>query len=103
MNWPILSWIVFLPLLGVLAILLTGKTRINAIRWTALAVSFLDFILTIIVFQNFSSSNIEMQFRDGPILWIKSLGITYSLGVDGISLLLVILTPFLSIIAIAST
>ncbi len=103
MTWPILSWIVFLPLLGVLAILLTGKTRINAIRWTALAVSFLDFILTIIVFQNFSSANVEMQFRDGPIVWIKSLGITYSLGVDGISLLLVILTPFLSIIAIAST
>jgi len=103
MNWPILSWIVFLPLFGVAALLLIKGNRHNAIRWTALLFTLADFVLTVILFVKFDGSSDAMQFKDGPTIWIQSLGITYSLGVDGISLLLVVLTPFLSAIAIAST
>jgi len=103
MSWPILSWIVFLPLFGVLIILFIKGTRHNVIRWTSLLATLADFILTIVLFVKFDGSSAAMQFRDEPVIWIKSLGITYSLGVDGISLLLVMLTPFLSLIAIASS
>ena len=103
MNWPILSWIVFLPLFGVLAIMFIKGHRHNAIRWTALFATLADFVLTIILFIKFDGSNTSMQFSKEPVIWIQSLGITYSLGVDGISLLLVVLTPFLSAIAIAAT
>ncbi len=102
-GWPILSWIVFLPLLGSLIILLLGKDRNNAVRWTALITALIDFVLTIILFCKFEGANTNMQFVEGPFVWIKSLGVTYSLGVDGISILLVALTPFLTAIAIAST
>jgi NADH-quinone oxidoreductase subunit M len=102
MNWPILTWIVFLPSLGALVILFIRGTSHNAIRWTALLATIADFILSIVMFVKFDGANTGMQFRNEPIVWIKSLGITYSLGVDGISVLLVLLTPFLSAIAIAS-
>jgi len=103
MEWPILTWIVFLPLLGCLLIMMLGKTWLNAIRWTALLTTLADFILTIILFLRFDGSNTDMQFAVGPYSWIRSFGVTFSLGVDGISILLVVLTPFLTAIAIAST
>ncbi len=103
MEWPVLTWIVFLPLLGCLVILLLNNTWHNAIRWTALLTAFVDFILTIVLFCKFDGSNTDMQFVIGPLPWIESFGVTFSLGVDGISILLVVLTPFLTAIAIAST
>jgi NADH-quinone oxidoreductase subunit M len=103
MEWPILTWIVFLPLLGCLIILLLGRTWLNAIRWTALLTALADFVLTVILFLRFDGANTDMQFVVGPFNWISSFGVTFSLGVDGISILLVVLTPFLTAIAIAST
>ena len=103
MSWPILTWIVFLPLLGCLAILILRGNWRNAIRWTALLTAIIDFVLAVILFLNFDGANTEMQFTVGPFTWIKSFGVTFSLGVDGISILLVVLTPFLTAIAIAST
>ena len=99
---PILSWILFLPLFGVLALMFINKKYQSAIKWTALVFTFADFILALNLFLQFDGQLAGMQFRNNPVPWIKSLGITYSLGVDGISILLVLLTPFLSIIAIAS-
>jgi NADH-quinone oxidoreductase subunit M len=54
------------------------------------------------LFVRFDGARADMQFREGPLMWIRSMGVTFSLGVDGISILLVVLTPFLSAIAIAS-
>jgi NADH-quinone oxidoreductase subunit M len=102
MGWSILSWIVFLPLAGVFAILFVNKSALAWLKWIALSVSFADFILSLILFVGFDGSYPGMQFQTDPIIWIKSLGITFNLGVDGISVLLVVLTPFLSVIAIAS-
>ncbi len=99
---PLLSSIVFLPLVGVLACLFIGKKQLNLLRWSAFTVTVIDFVLALILFVRFDGTDVGMQFRDGPMLWIRSLGVTFSLGVDGISILLVILTPFLSAIAIAS-
>ncbi len=80
--FPILSIITFLPLLGGIAILFIPKEHVSAMRWTALAVAFLY----------------NEQFT-----WIASLGINYSLGVDGISLLLVTLTTLLTLVCIAAS
>jgi NADH-quinone oxidoreductase subunit M len=99
---PLLSWIVFLPLFGAAVLLFIKHRQHTALKLTALFFTVVDFILTAILFSRFDGSNVQMQFRDGPIPWIQSLGITYSLGVDGISILLVVLTPFLTAIALAS-
>jgi NADH-quinone oxidoreductase subunit M len=98
----LLTWIVFLPLLGALIVLLFRGTSHAAIKWTALLFTIADFVLTAILFVRFDGAITGMQFRTAPIVWIKPLGVTFSLGVDGISILLVVLTPFLSTIAIAS-
>lgn len=101
-DWPILTWIVFLPLLGALVLLFIKKTSVLSLKWTALGFTIADFLLTIVLFLNFDGSRFDMQFRTPPTVWIQSLGVTFSLGVDGISILLVTLTPFLTAIAIAS-
>ena len=102
MDWPILIWIVFLPVVGALGLLIIKKTSLTALKVTAIGFSIADFILTLVLFLNFDGSNVGMQFRTPPVVWIQSLGVTFSFGVDGISILLVMLTPFLSAIAIAS-
>ncbi len=102
MGFPILSWIVFLPLFAALILLFIHHRFSAALRWTALLFTITDFILTLILFVQFDGSRADMQFREGPLTWIRSMGVTYSLGVDGISILLVMLTPFLTAIAIAS-
>ncbi|OGC92099.1 MAG: NADH dehydrogenase [candidate division Zixibacteria bacterium RBG_16_53_22] len=102
MDFPILSWIVFLPLFSVLVLLFINHRSHSALKWTALLFTILDFVLTVVLFAQFDGSRAGMQFREGPLIWIRSMGVTFSLGVDGISILLVLLTPFLSAIALAS-
>jgi NADH-quinone oxidoreductase subunit M len=102
MDIPILSWIVFLPLLGALILLFVNRKYHLMLKWTALLITIVDFVLAVILFIQFDGSRADMQFREGPLTWIRSLGVSFSLGVDGISILLVILTPFLTAIALAS-
>ncbi len=101
-NWPILSWIIFTPMIGVLLLLFIGKNHKNAIRTVALLTAIANFILSLILVFNFDGSTAEYQFME-KIPWIKSLGIQYFVAVDGISILLILLTTFISVISIAST
>jgi NADH-quinone oxidoreductase subunit M len=102
MDFPILSWIVFLPLLGAFILLFLNQRNTGSLKWTAFLFTVADFVLAIVLLIKFDGARVDMQFREGPITWIHSLGVTFSLGVDGISILLVVLTPFLGAIAIAS-
>ena len=101
-NFPILSWIIFLPLAGIIPLLLISNNRKNLLRIVTLAVTFANFILSLFLFSWFDSSNIDFQFVE-KLPWIRSVGIDYHVGVDGLSILLVLLTTFISVIAIAST
>src|SRR5688572_21077518 len=95
-----LSWVV--PLVGAIAVLLVGNTdgrRDGAIRWLALAVSLAAFAVTLGIWAGFDASSAEFQFVE-RVPWIPSFGIDYYLGIDGISLLLVVLTAFLTPIAL---
>ena len=101
-SYPILSGITFLPLVGAFLILLWNKERQGLIRWTAFITSLINFLISIPLFTQFKLGTAEMQFEE-KVPWIQSWGISYHLGVDGISLLLVLLTTFLSAIAILSS
>ncbi|MEZ5773780.1 MAG: NADH-quinone oxidoreductase subunit M [Hyphomicrobiaceae bacterium] len=96
-GWPILSTVTFLPLFGAALILLIVRgddddARRNA-RWVALWTTVITFAVSLLVWWDFEPSNPGFQFiEERP--WIGS-GITYKLGVDGISMLFVILTTFL--------
>ncbi len=92
----------FLPLIGTIALLLIQREKVNAIRWSALGISLLTFLVSIPLFFDFKSQNGGFQFViDQP--WVASLDIGFRLGLDGMSLLMVLLTTFIMPIAIYSS
>ncbi|MBI9048697.1 MAG: NADH-quinone oxidoreductase subunit M [Anaerolineaceae bacterium] len=99
-----LTWVIFSPLIGALILLFLRKSQLKAIRWTALFASLLTLALTIWVVVQFYPSAVGYQLSE-DVLWFSILGldIHYALGVDGLALLMVLLTSFLVPIALLST
>ena len=97
----LLSGIVFLPLAASVLVLLLPKDRPEATRWVALIASTAAFVLSIGLLAGFRP-DATMQFVERAA-WIQSIGAEYHLGVDGISLFLVILTTFLTPIVVLSS
>ncbi|OBQ74820.1 NADH-quinone oxidoreductase subunit M [Mesorhizobium erdmanii] len=94
--WPILSLVTFLPLVGVLLILFIRDDSENArrnIRAIALLTTTFTFIVSLFIWTGFDNSQAGFQFVE-KFAWLDS-GISYHMGVDGISMLFVILTTFL--------
>jgi NADH-quinone oxidoreductase subunit M len=98
MTLPVLSLVVFTPLIGVLVLLLVPGRQHRLIRWVALLASLasLGFSLVLLGYQVGGS---EFQFRE-DIPWIDAFGIRYTLGVDGLSVVMVLLTTVLSVVSI---
>ncbi len=99
LQFPILSLIAYLPLVGVFFISLLPKECKGGIRWTALAFTIASLLASLWIPAYFDQTTAEMQFVE-KVSWIPSLGVTYFFGLDGISLWLVLLTTFLSVIAV---
>ena len=99
-----LTLLTFFPLVGVLVLLIIPSDRKNALRWTALGASLVTFAISIWVLTRFDASNVNLQLV-ARYDWITVAGwnIQYSLGLDGLSILLVLLTAFLTPISILST
>jgi NADH-quinone oxidoreductase subunit M len=97
----VLSLIVFLPLLGVLAVSLLPKSQAAAARWVALAVTGVDLVLAIIMVALFDVGA-GMQFVE-RFDWIPQAGIQYFMGVDGISMPLVALSALLTFLAVLAS
>ena len=99
-----LTWLTFFPLLGVLALLFIPSDRKPVLRWTALGASLVTFGISIWVLTQFNASNVDLQLV-AKYDWITVAGwnIQYYLGLDGLSILLVLLTAFLTPISILST
>lgn len=104
MNSLILSLITFLPAAGAAAVLFIPKTREKAMKWTAFSFSILCFLASVILFIQFDGTQAGMQFVEKQDwLLFGDLKIDYHLGVDGISILLVMLTAFLTPIVLISS
>ncbi len=101
-NFPILSVITYLPVAGILLILFINKENYKLIQWIAFITAVINFIISIPLYFNFDSRTWAMQFVE-KIPWIEEFGISYHMGIDGISLLLVLMTTLLSALAILST
>jgi NADH-quinone oxidoreductase subunit M len=99
-----LTLLTFFPLLGVLVILFINAEAKNIIRWVALVTSLLTFGISLWVLAMFDASNVNLQLV-ARYDWITVAGwnIQYFLGIDGLSILLVLLTAFLTPISILST
>ncbi len=98
----LLNLILWAPIVGVFLILFIPKEKLNLIRWTALAVTGITCIFAGMLYMAFDTSNPEMQ-HIFKVPWISMFHINYALGVDGISLPMILLTAALFFICVLSS
>ncbi len=101
-GFPILSVMTFLPTLGAVAMLLLMRGRPRLYKFTALAATGATFILSLLMLAKFDQYTADFQFIE-KVNWIHRLGASYHMGVDGISVLLILLTTLLSLIIIPAS
>jgi NADH-quinone oxidoreductase subunit M len=97
--FPYLTVIIFLPLVGALAVALQSKDNRTGIRLMAALFSGIAFVVSVVMFFQFDRADSGLQFKE-YIPWIPSLGISYFMAVDGLSLPLVVLTTMIGFLAV---
>ncbi len=95
MNLPILSVLVWLPILSGVAVLLLGSERARLGKQLALGMSIVTFVFSLALWTGFDFDSAAMQFVEN-VPWIARFSADYALGVEGISMQLVLLTTFLT-------
>ena len=101
MNFPILSSLILLPTIGSLFILFSrSSSNYNGAKYISLFISLANFILSLYLWYVFDSNSSEFQFIEERI-WLKGF-INYKVGIDGISILFIILTTFITTLCIIS-
>jgi NADH-quinone oxidoreductase subunit M len=97
---PLLSLAIWLPILAGLGVLgINGDQRAHAQRWIALIGALIGFLVTIPLYTGFDAQSADFQFQE-KLLWIERFNIHYHLGVDGISLLFVLLNSFVTVLVV---
>lgn len=102
LNNYILTYLLAIPLVGGLLLLMINNKQEKLIKSFAIAVSTLTFLLSLFLYIGFDKSAIGYQFSIQQ-LWIPSLHVSYHVGIDGISLLLILLTTFITPLALLSS
>src|SRR5436190_6051732 len=104
MTYPILASLIVLPIAGSLVLLFVkdDEHHVALVRNIALVVSVLVFAETLLLWSRFDPTSAEFQFKE-QYGWIPAFGISYFVGVDGISLLLLVLTGFLTPLALLAS
>jgi NADH-quinone oxidoreductase subunit M len=98
---PVLSLTIWLPIVGGLAVLASGDKAPNVSKWTALAFAVVTFLASLLLWTGFDTTTADMQFVE-RVPWIPAFNAYYYLGVDGISMPLIILTTFITIFVIVA-
>ena len=104
-GFPILSLVTFLPLAGAFIIMMVrGEEEVVArnARWTALWTSLITFALSLVLWVRFDKSSAEFQFVE-RVDWLPDFGVSYHMGVDGISVLFVLLSTLLTPLCILAS
>ncbi|MGC8825418.1 MAG: complex I subunit 4 family protein [Anaerolineae bacterium] len=99
MNFPILTVITFVPVIGAIVGLLIPKEQEKTIKWYSVAVSLIPLVLSIILWVTYDNAAGGMQFVE-KVPWIPTLGVTYHVGVDGISVPMIFLTALLTTLSL---
>lgn len=94
-SFPLLSWLIWLPIAGAVLVLLIGDERAALARWAALGVSLATLALACLLWRDFVTGSAAFQFFEEKA-WIPALDIYYKLGVDGVGLALILLTVIIT-------
>ncbi|UXI69739.1 NADH-quinone oxidoreductase subunit M [Tahibacter amnicola] len=95
----LLSLLIWLPFIGAVPVLLAGEKRPDMARWITLLVALVTFAASLLMLSRFDSASAAMQLQE-KFVWIEALQVNYHLGVDGISVALVLLTTFTSVLVV---
>ncbi|NCA70067.1 MAG: NADH-quinone oxidoreductase subunit M [Sphingobacteriia bacterium] len=98
-DLPLLTLVIWLPIIGGIAVLASGDRAAEFSKRIALGFSIIVFVVSLGLWAGFDVGTAEMQFVERAV-WIPSFDVYYSLGVDGISMPLIILTTFITIFVI---
>ena len=96
---PILSLLIWTPIIGGVLVLLAGDRRAEGVKYLSLAVAVLTFLLSILLYKQFDNAVAGMQFIE-EAEWISAFNVKYHIGVDGIALPLILLTGFTTILVV---
>ena len=99
MDNSLLSLLIWLPIFAGIFVILIGNERAITARWISVTTSILVFIISLSLYTEFDSNTHLMQFEE-KTSWISQFNVYYHLGVDGISMPLIILTTFSTILVI---
>src|SRR5262245_50178189 len=99
---PILSIMTYIPLAAAILILLLPGMTDRATRWVALIASVASFAVSLVALVAFQPGMPGMQFQE-QVAWLPEIGVSYHVGVDGVSILLVVLTTLLQVLAIIAS
>ncbi|MDB3972080.1 NADH-quinone oxidoreductase subunit M [Candidatus Thioglobus sp.] len=99
MDNSLLSLLIWLPIFGGALVIWLGNERANTARWLSVSLSIVVFIMSLSLYTEFDSSTHLMQFEE-KASWISQFDVYYHIGVDGISMPLIILTTFSSILVL---
>ena len=98
-DLPLLSIVVWLPIVGGLLLLVLGDRQSALLRWSALVLAVATFVFSIPLFTAFDRTTAAMQFVE-RVPWIAQYNVYYHLGVDGISMPLILLTTFVTVLVV---
>lgn len=99
LQYPVLSTLIFFPVVGAAFIAIIPRDKEELIKLSALLIAIVELVLTIPLYISFDRTTAQMQFKEEH-LWIPQWGIKYCLGVDGISVLFILLSSLLTILCI---
>ncbi|MEI2796700.1 NADH-quinone oxidoreductase subunit M [Pseudoxanthomonas sp. F11] len=99
-NWPLLSVLIWLPILGGALVLAVGNARAGVARWLGFAVAVLTFVFSLGLLSGFDYANPGLQFIESHA-WIPSFDIHYNLGADGIAVALLLLNTLITVLTLA--
>ncbi len=98
-SFPILSALIWLPIISGVLLLAARKICVNAVRWLALLPTAATLLISLILAVGFDNGSTDMQFYE-QIAWLPAFNIYYALGVDGISVPLILLTTIISVLVV---
>ncbi len=99
----LLTLILFVPTAAALVLLLLPKERVSLIRWVALVASLVPFVLALVVWAQFQSRPARVSSLRNSAVWYAAINPAYHLGIDGISLPMVLLTTLLTPLALLAS
>ena len=95
----VLSYMTFIPVAGMVVVLLLPNTSANLVRWVAAAFTVPPLLMAVWLYANFDPANPGFQFVE-KVAWIPAYNIQYHVGIDGLSISMVLLTALLSFLCI---